>query len=474
MKILTARTMRNTAKSLVAAFVTILIFSVNTSPANAFAGTLENGNLAYAAGSGFDKGEACNYLPGFEKGYDAWHFVLTTRGATFQQDPKNPAIAINLNFVFMRLDGTLFVIRSGAWVQTGKGAYTYTPVADRIRMVQAGTLAQINGSDSGMRLSHTCPGTGSITSTPTTSPTPTATSTPRPTTSSTPTPSASASPSPTVTASPSASASSSPSNSPSPTASPSLSVSPTTSPTATPRPSSTVIPTLAPRPSARASAIQIRPTSRPNALPTPTPTPTPQGITETPSPSPTPTSTRSTSPSPTPTTSGSTSPTPQPTSSPTATASPEPTPTPPALIPPVLPTPPTVEEPKKLIFVEPKTPTVVPPQSLPEPPASPIVITKAPEYGEVTVKPTGEITYTSTLTDPKSTTVDVVEITYTSLSGAVVVVRKEFILAQRGDVPSIIQTGYSDSDNSQIIYLGLIILLGAVIGYRLRGRRNEA
>ena len=444
MKILTARTMRNTAKSLVAAFVTVLIFSVNTPPANAFAGTLENGNLAYAAGSGFDKGEACNYLPGFEKGYDAWHFVLTTRGATFQQDPKNPAIAINLNFVFMRLDGTLFVIRSGAWVQTGKGAYTYTPVADRIRMVQAGTLAQINGSDSGMRLSHTCPGTGSITATPTTSPSPTATSTPRPTTSSTP--SASASPSP--------------------------SVSPTPSPTATPRPSSTVIPTLAPRPSARASAIQIRPTSRPNALPTPSPTP--QGITETPSPSPTPTSTRSTSPSPTPTTSGSTSPTPQPTSSPTATASPEPTPTPPALIPPVLPTPPPVEEPKKLIFVEPKTPTVVPPQSLPEPPASPIVITKAPEYGEVTVKPTGEITYTSALVDPKSTTVDVVEITYTSLSGAVVVVRKEFILAQRGDVPSIIQTGYSDSDKSQFIYLGLIILLGAVIGFRLRGRRNEA
>lgn len=492
MKILTARTMRNTAKSLVAAFVTVLIFSLNTSPANAFAGTLENGNLAYAAGSGFDKGEACNYLPGFEKGYDAWHFVLTTRGATFQQDPKNPAIAINLNFVFMRLDGTLFVIRSGAWVQTGKGAYTYTPVADRIRMVQAGTLAQINGSDSGMRLSHTCPGTGSITATPTTSPTPTAsssprpttsptatasptptaTSTPRPTTSSTPTPSASASPSPTVTASPSASTSPSPSNSPSPTASPSPSVSPTPSPTATPRPSSTVIPTLAPRPSARASAIQIRPTSRPNALPTPSPTP--QGITETPSPSPTPTSTRSTSPSPTPTTGGSTSPTPQPTSSPTATASPEPTPTPPALIPPVLPTPPPVEEPKKLIFVEPKTPTIVPPQSLPEPPASPIVITKAPEYGEVTVKPTGEITYTSALVDPKSTTVDVVEITYTSLSGAVVVVRKEFILAQRGDVPSIIQTGYSDSDKSQFIYLGLIILLGAVIGFRLRGRRNEA
>ena len=506
MKILTARTMRNTAKSLVAAFVSVLVFSINTSPANAFAGTLENGNLAYAAGSGFDKGEACNYLPGFEKGYDAWHFVLTTRGATFQQDPKNPAIAINLNFVFMRLDGTLFVIRSGAWVQTGKGAYTYTPVADRIRMVQAGTLAQINGSDSGMRLSHTCPGTGSITATPTSSPTPTASptatvsptptasSSPRPTTSptattsatptatSTPRPTTSSTPTPSASAAPTASASPSPTTSPSPSASPSPSLSPTPKPSATPKPSSTVIPTLAPRPSARASAIQIRPTSKPNALPTPSPTP--QGITETPSPSPSPTPTKTSSPSPTPTTTGSATPspatsptptgTPRPTASPSATTSPEPTPTPPALIPPVLPTPPPVEEPKKLIFVEPKTPTVVPPQSLPEPPASPIVITKAPEYGAVTVKPTGEITYTSALTNPKSTTVDVVEITYTSLSGAVVVVRKEFILAQRGDVPSIIQTGYSNSGNTPLIYLGLLSLLGVAVGLRMRGRRNEA
>ena len=65
----------------------------------AYAGTLENGNLAYAA-SAFNTGEACTYLPGFEKGYDAWHFVLTTRGATFMQDTTNPAVSVNLNFVF--------------------------------------------------------------------------------------------------------------------------------------------------------------------------------------------------------------------------------------------------------------------------------------------------------------------------------------------------------------------------------------
>jgi hypothetical protein len=448
---LTPQSIRRFAKFLVATFVTVFVFSINTSPANAFAGTLENGNLAYAAGSGFDKGEACNYLPGFETGYDAWHFVLTTRGATFQQDSRNPAVAINLNFVFMRQDGSLFVIKSGAWVQTGKGAYTYTPVADRIRMVQAGSLALINGSDSGMRLSHTCPGSGSVTptTTPTSSasPTPstsaTAPSSPRPTTSS----------SPTSTASPSATATTSPS------ASPSSSASPTPSSTASATPTSTVIPTLAPRPSSRASAIQIRPTLRPNALPTPTPTP--QGITDTPSPSPT--SSRTTSPTP----SGSPSSSPSPSSTTSAD------PTPPALIPPVLPTPPSVEEPKKLIFVEPKTPTVIPPQSLPEPPASAIVITKQPEFGQVTVAPSGQITYTSALTDPKSTTVDVVEITYTSLSGAVVVVRKEFILTQRGDVPSIIQTGYQTSGNSTLICLGIFALIGIALGFRMRGWRNE-
>jgi len=481
MKFLTARTMRNIAKALVASFVSVLIFSINTSPANAFAGTLENGNLAYAQ-STFNKGEACNYLPGFEKGYDAWHWILTTRGATFQQDPRNPAVAINLNIVYMRQDGSLFTIKSGAWVQTGKGAYTYTPVADRIRLVQAGSLALINGSDSGMRLSHTCPGSGSITATPSASPTPsvspTATSTPSPTTSPTATPTATptptatttssprptTSPSPTVSATPTPTGSPSPSLSPSPTptASPSPSLSP--SPTPTPKPSSTVTPTLAPRPSARASAIQIRPTSKPNALPTPSPSP--QGITETPSPSPTATPTKSATPTPTPTQSTTPEPTPTPTQ--------EPTPTPPALIPPVLPIPPTVEEPKKLIFVEPKTPTVVPPQTLPEPPASPVVITKQPEYGQATVTPAGEITYTSTLTDPKSTTVDVVEITYTSLSGAVVVVRKEFILAQRGDVPSIIQTGYGASNNKTFGFALVLIAVATTFVIRRRGRNNEA
>ena len=174
--------------SLLAASSLAFLALVGFAPAaNAFVGTLENGNLAYAQ-SAFNTGEACNYLPGFEKGYDAWHFVLTTRGATFQQDSLNPLASINLNFVFMKLDSSLFTIRTGAWVQTGKGAYVYTLVSDRIRMVQVGSLAKINGSDSGMRLSHTCPGSGTPTNlgaaTATASPTPT----PSPTVRATPTP----------------------------------------------------------------------------------------------------------------------------------------------------------------------------------------------------------------------------------------------------------------------------------------------
>ena len=111
-----------------------------SAPAQAFAGTLENGNLAYA-NSEFNKGEACNYLPGYEKGFDAWHLVLTTRGAKFVQDSLDPRISRQLNIVVMRQDGSTYVIRSGAWVQFGKGAYDYATDGDNsgpIRIYQKG------------------------------------------------------------------------------------------------------------------------------------------------------------------------------------------------------------------------------------------------------------------------------------------------------------------------------------------------
>ena len=423
-------------KSLVGVFTLLLAISFNTTNANAYAGTLENGNLAYAQ-SEFNKGEACNYLPGFETGYDAWHFVLTARGATFQQDPRNPAIAINLNLVFMRQDGSLFTIKSGAWVQTGKGAYTYTPVQDKIRMVQAGSLAQVNGLDSGMRLSHTCPGTGSAV-TPTASPSPSTSSTP--TASPTPTATRSATPTPTPTATTSAS--------PTPTSSASASPSPSVTPT--PTPSSTVIPTRGPRPNPTASAVQVHPTG--SRSPLPTPSATPQGLEPTPTPTPSPSSSPTRTPAPTP--------------SPSATQTQEPTPSPTTV-----PTPPVVEDPKNVEFVEPKTPKNIDPQTFPEPPASPVVITKEPTYGDIKANNDGTFTYTPPAVTPPTPVVDVVEFKYTNLSGEATVVRKEFVLTAKGDVPSIIQTG--DQPLNGTFTFGFTLLLILAAGFVLRTARKS-
>ena len=447
------QSLRVVTKLLLAAFITLFLFSLGTTNAQAYAGTLENGNLAYAQ-STFNKGEACNYLPGFETGYDAWHFVLTSRGATFQQDPKNPAIAINLNIVYMRQDGSLFTIKSGAWVQTGKGAYTYTPVVDRIRIVQAGSLAQINGLDSGMRLSHTCPGTGSVV-TPSASPTPTTSSTPTASPTSTATRSATPTPSPTTTSSPTPTATASPTATPSPTptVSPSPTASASPSPTPTPSPSSTVIPTLQPRPNPTASAIQVHPTT--SRSPLPTPTPTPQGIVSSPTPTPSPTSTPNRSSTPTPT----------PTPSETATE-----PNTPELTP--LPTPPTVEDPKKVEFTEPNKPVDIDPKKFPEPPASPVIVSKEPTYGELKSNNNGTFTYTPPSTPPAIPVVDVVEFKYTNLSGGATIVRKEFVMIIKGDVPSIIQTGGNPtSDLVPYGFMAIMIVFIAGLIYRFQFKK---
>lgn len=163
-------------------------------------------------------------------------------------------------------------------------------------------------------------------------------------------------------------------------------------------------------------------------------------------PTPTPTQQYLTTPSPTPSPSSSRTPSPSPSSSPTTSSSPSPSTEPsssPSYEPPVVPTPPPVEDPKEVIYVDPITPTVIPPKDLPSTPNTPIEIVIPPKYGEVKITPTGQIEYKSNLTDPTSTVVDTIEFKYTNLSGQTVVVRKQFILAQKGDVPKIIQTGVS-------------------------------
>jgi len=428
-------------------------------PTTKFSGTLENGNLALAD-STFNKGEACDYLPGYETGYDAWHLVLTTRGATFIQDPKNPKVSIYLNILFQRSDGSRYVINSGAWVQFGKGAYVYTPTSAQDRIVQAGTWAETNSTSSGMRLSHTCPGgvttapaatpTPTPSATPTPTPTPSATPTPTPTPSATqtPTPTPSATPTPTPTPTPSATPTPTPSATPTPKPSPSLNAcqlcviksfaKPNPRPSESPGPGYKEL-EPSPTPSPTAS---VRPTPSPSATPTPTPTP-----------SATPTPTNSVRPTPTPTPTQSQSPGPTASPSPTQTAQPTPIPTREQR--PELPPVPPVEDPKNVIFVTPNEPVVVTSKELTGRANTPIEIVTEPSYGTVEVQSNGNLIYTSNLSDPKSATVDVVEYKFTNLSGAVVIARKEFVLSQSGDVPRIIQTGEPNS----LPIMGLIFVL---------------
>ena len=88
-----------------------------------------------------------------------------------------------------------------------------------------------------------------------------------------------------------------------------------------------------------------------------------------------------------------------------------------------------------------------------------ITIVDPPKYGTFEEQSPGVYVYESTLNDPTSTVVDVVTYTFTNLSGAVVVDRREFILAQEGDVPKLIQTGQSGSDHTLWFGFGALILL---------------
>lgn len=147
-------------------------------------------------------------------------------------------------------------------------------------------------------------------------------------------------------------------------------------------------------------------------------------------------------------------PTPNPSPTPTPTETPTPSPT----VPPVVPTPPPVEDPKNVIYVDPVKPTNVDPKTFEKPPASPVVVTKEPTFGEITVNNNGTFTYTPPATPPAAPVVDVVEFQYTNLSGEAVVVRKEFVMTYKGDVPSIIQTGGTPLSNSLALTFLLLLV----------------
>jgi len=145
----------------------------------------------------------------------------------------------------------------------------------------------------------------------------------------------------------------------------------------------------------------------------------------------------------------------------------QPTPSPTREQRPELPPVPLVEDPKNVIFVKPNEPIVVTSKELTGRANTPIEIVTEPLYGTVEVQSNGNLIYTSNLTDPKSVAVEVVEYKFTNLSGAVVIARKEFVLEQSGDVPSIIQTG----EPNLIPLMSLILVLALLLAsyFLIRG-----
>jgi sortase (surface protein transpeptidase) len=134
--------------------------------------------------------------------------------------------------------------------------------------------------------------------------------------------------------------------------------------------------------------------------------------------------------------------------------------------------PPVVQDPEKVIFVKPEEPKVIVLPELKEIPPQNIKVTEQPQYGTVTVNSDSTLTYVSNLTDPTSTAVDKFTITFTDLSGAVIVTGREIVLAQDGDVPSIIQTGFGLTNIPAPLnfLIGLIPLI--LIGNAMRGREK--
>lgn len=142
------------------------------------------------------------------------------------------------------------------------------------------------------------------------------------------------------------------------------------------------------------------------------------------------------------------------------------------LTPPIIP--PVVENPEKVIFVKPDEPKIIILPELKDIPSENIEITEEPKFGDLTVNPDSSLTYVSNLTDPTSTVVDKFEITYTELSGEVVVANREIVLAQEGDVPSIIQTGLAGNGSLNSLFSALLIsLFVGVVTSRKRMRKGN-
>ena len=103
---------------------------------------------------------------------------------------------------------------------------------------------------------------------------------------------------------------------------------------------------------------------------------------------------------------------------------------------------------------------------------TPVVVTEEPKFAELKENSNGTFTYIPNEKGPETPTLDQVTFEYTALSGATVVVRKQFILVEKGDVPSLIQTGYGPvSGNFGHLFL-LIFPIALAMFFSRKGRKN--
>lgn len=107
---------------------------------------------------------------------------------------------------------------------------------------------------------------------------------------------------------------------------------------------------------------------------------------------------------------------------------------------------------------------MVDPKTFPNPPSSPVVVTEPPKYGDLKENPNGTYTYVPDPPTSNNPVLDEVAFQYTDLSGATIVVRKQFILIEEGDVPSIIQTGYGSTSTDNLFgWLTLLAFISTAV-----------
>lgn len=119
--------------------------------------------------------------------------------------------------------------------------------------------------------------------------------------------------------------------------------------------------------------------------------------------------------------------------------------------------------------MDPKEPPVIDPQKFPDPPATPVVIIEEPKYGELKLNPNGTFIYIPNANQPNKPTVDEATFQYTALSGETKIVRKQFILVQQGDIPSIIQTGYGETSSNYVFLLFALLPIALVVRLARKG-----